>query len=88
MDELNKGVMLPHTDGDLLDQILHDHLITEILKLIDKLTGEERIIIEDYLEKVAEAETAKKIGCCQKTVNNKKQKILKMMREALTKNSF
>lgn len=88
VDELNKGVMLPHTDGDILDKILHDHLITEMLKLIDKLTGEERIIIEDYLEKVAEAETAKKIGCCQKTVNNKKQKILKMMREALTKNSF
>lgn len=87
-EELSKGVILPHTDGDVADQIVHDSLIANLLVLLDGLTGDEHIIIEDYLEKVAESETAKKIGCCQKTVNNKKQKILKMMRETLTKNSF
>lgn len=83
-DELKKGVILPHTDGDIADQIVHEELIAEMLKLVGKLTGEDRIIIEDCMAKVTEAETAKKIGCCQKTVNNRKQKILKIMREALT----
>lgn len=87
-DELKKGVTLPSTDGDVADQIIHNNLIANLLDLVEGLPEDERIIVEDFMAKVAEVKTAEKIGYCQKSVNNKKRKLFEKLRKILTENNF
>lgn len=67
-----------------IDEIVADKLLLEELyKALEELDPENRIIAELFSMGKTEREIAERIGCSQKTVNNRKPKIFNQLRESM-----
>ena len=76
------------SDFDVLANLSTAHTNRVLVDLLAGLVGEERILVEDYVRKVSQEETAAKLGCSQKTVSNHRKAVFDKLRKMLTENEF
>lgn len=83
LDELSYSV--PSSNVDLFDIYEKQQILNKLYDILDTLILEEREIVESFMNKVPQRETAKKLGVSQKAVSKRQrnifQKIKKMLEE-------
>jgi RNA polymerase sigma factor (sigma-70 family) len=76
----------PSSEATPENEVINRLEIDELYRCLDLLNGNERGLIEAlFFDGITEQEYSEKIGVCQKTVNNRKQRILGKLKKILKK---
>jgi len=83
IDELKMGNREPSYNVDFIKEYTNNGYIKALLAYIDNATGEEKVLLEDFLAEVSQDKTAVKLGCSQKTVSNRRVKLFEKIKKVL-----